>query len=89
MSSSPNNPFPFHIQRHFKAIIDSKPFHQLCSQFLLSKHKALLNININEDDTLLNSSVLTEESILNIRYISNINYSSEYTDIQKLVDIMQ
>ena len=86
MSASSSNSFPFNIHLHFEKIIDFKSFNQTYSQFLLSKHNALLNININEDETLLNSSILTEESILNL---SNNNNSSSYSDIKKIVDIMQ
>jgi hypothetical protein len=89
MSTSTSNAFPLNIQLHFKKFIDFKSVNQIHSQFLLSKHNALLNININDDETLLSSSILTEDSVLKIHYLSSNTNSSNYSDIQKIVDTMK
>ena len=89
MSTSTIDAFPLNIQLHFKKLIDFKSVNQIHSQFLLSKHNALLNISINDDETLLNSSILTEDSVLNIHYLSSNINSSNYSDIQKIVDTMK
>ena len=64
----------------------------ICSQFILSKMKALADIDINEDEeestnstSFINSTFSNDSLIL---YASNINYSSD-EDIQQILNSLE